>query len=144
MDKDDQLPQNVCSVCLEEIIKIHDFQEKCRRSNDLLKITLTEVDVVKQELDDEIIKHEPPEEKPKNTKIKQVKNEKRRCSVCDKVFAKSYIREHMLTHAEEKPFKCLQCPQSFSFKHCLKRHNMKHTGEKPFVCEVCGKGENVN
>ncbi|KXS14214.1 hypothetical protein M427DRAFT_57672 [Gonapodya prolifera JEL478] len=38
-----------------------------------------------------------------------------------------------------KPFKCTQCPQTFSRSHDLKRHMCIHTGVKPFSCPYCGK-----
>lgn len=42
VDKDDDLPQNLCSVCIQKVIQIHDFQEKCRQNQTLFKIALTE------------------------------------------------------------------------------------------------------
>lgn len=39
----------------------------------------------------------------------------------------------------DRPFKCDQCPQSFSRNHDLKRHKRIHLAVKPFPCTYCTK-----
>ncbi|KAF2199136.1 hypothetical protein GQ43DRAFT_128116 [Delitschia confertaspora ATCC 74209] len=52
---------------------------------------------------------------------------------------------HMFGHPQqqaqqnERPFKCDQCPQSFSRNHDLKRHKRIHLSVKPFPCGHCDK-----
>jgi uncharacterized Zn-finger protein len=52
---------------------------------------------------------------------------------------------HFLNHghpqpqANERPFKCDQCPQSFNRNHDLKRHKRIHLAVKPFPCDFCDK-----
>jgi hypothetical protein len=53
---------------------------------------------------------------------------------------------HMLGHpphqqqaANDRPFKCDQCPQSFNRNHDLKRHKRIHLAVKPFPCTHCDK-----
>jgi uncharacterized Zn-finger protein len=41
--------------------------------------------------------------------------------------------------AQERPFKCDQCPQSFNRNHDLKRHKRIHLAVKPFPCCNCEK-----
>ncbi|XP_071439750.1 gastrula zinc finger protein XlCGF46.1-like [Hetaerina americana] len=54
----------------------------------------------------------------------------------------------MLTHAEERPFKCGICWKSFSRRWILKRHlNLKkhllsHADERSYKCEFCPKSFN--
>lgn len=40
---------------------------------------------------------------------------------------------------QDRPFKCDQCPQSFSRNHDLKRHQRIHLAVKPFPCDNCDK-----
>ena len=40
---------------------------------------------------------------------------------------------------QDRPFKCDQCPQSFSRNHDLKRHKRIHLAVKPFPCDNCDK-----
>ncbi|KAF2745868.1 hypothetical protein M011DRAFT_459761 [Sporormia fimetaria CBS 119925] len=51
---------------------------------------------------------------------------------------------HYLGHgppqaANDRPFKCDQCPQSFNRNHDLKRHKRIHLAVKPFPCGHCDK-----
>ncbi|KAK8212893.1 hypothetical protein M8818_003058 [Zalaria obscura] len=53
---------------------------------------------------------------------------------------------HMYAHpaaqaspANDRPFKCDQCPQSFNRNHDLKRHKRIHLAVKPFPCGHCDK-----
>ncbi|CAI6263836.1 unnamed protein product [Periconia digitata] len=53
---------------------------------------------------------------------------------------------HMIGHppqhqqaANDRPFKCDQCPQSFNRNHDLKRHKRIHLAVKPFPCTHCDK-----
>jgi hypothetical protein len=53
---------------------------------------------------------------------------------------------HFLSHAphqqqvaNDRPFKCDQCPQSFNRNHDLKRHKRIHLAVKPFPCTHCDK-----
>jgi hypothetical protein len=41
--------------------------------------------------------------------------------------------------ANDRPFKCDQCPQSFNRNHDLKRHKRIHLAVKPFPCNHCDK-----
>ncbi|KAK4212717.1 hypothetical protein QBC37DRAFT_248936, partial [Rhypophila decipiens] len=41
--------------------------------------------------------------------------------------------------AQDRPFKCDECPQSFNRNHDLKRHSRIHLAVKPFPCSHCDK-----
>ncbi|KAH7080228.1 putative C2H2 finger domain protein [Paraphoma chrysanthemicola] len=41
--------------------------------------------------------------------------------------------------ANDRPFKCDQCPESFNRNHDLKRHKRIHLAVKPFPCNHCDK-----
>lgn len=43
------------------------------------------------------------------------------------------------TPANDRPYKCDQCPQSFNRNHDLKRHKRIHLSVKPFPCNHCDK-----
>ncbi|KAL5114829.1 hypothetical protein ACEQ8H_007258 [Pleosporales sp. CAS-2024a] len=46
---------------------------------------------------------------------------------------------HQQPSANDRPFKCDQCPQSFNRNHDLKRHKRIHLAVKPFPCSHCDK-----
>jgi uncharacterized Zn-finger protein len=46
---------------------------------------------------------------------------------------------HQQEPANDRPFKCDQCPQSFNRNHDLKRHKRIHMAVKPFPCTHCDK-----
>ncbi|PSN69089.1 hypothetical protein BS50DRAFT_490758 [Corynespora cassiicola Philippines] len=46
---------------------------------------------------------------------------------------------HQQPAANDRPFKCDQCPQSFNRNHDLKRHKRIHLAVKPFPCTHCDK-----
>ncbi|KAI8934935.1 hypothetical protein NX059_008603 [Plenodomus lindquistii] len=47
--------------------------------------------------------------------------------------------QHPQPAANDRPFKCDQCPQSFNRNHDLKRHKRIHLAVKPFPCTHCDK-----
>ncbi|KAL6705496.1 hypothetical protein ACN47E_006612 [Coniothyrium glycines] len=47
--------------------------------------------------------------------------------------------QHQPPAANDRPFKCDQCPQSFNRNHDLKRHKRIHLAVKPFPCAHCDK-----
>lgn len=88
------------------------------------------------------------------------------CAHCDKKFSlPCYLRVHMRTHTNEKPYECHLCDQKFAMKVRLSYHLANHKGilrecefcsEKfknvaklrihrfehigyPFVCDICGE-----
>uniref|UniRef100_A0A672SAR0 Uncharacterized LOC107593629 n=1 Tax=Sinocyclocheilus grahami TaxID=75366 RepID=A0A672SAR0_SINGR len=88
-----------------------------------------------------------------------------KCKFCTKSFLRArYLRRHILTHTEVKPYRCKTCESCFSrydhlklhqahgdmlqCKYCprrfklsgqLKVHVRLHTGEKPYGCANCGE-----
>ena len=52
-----------------------------------------------------------------------IKEEKHRCEVCGKYFARD-LKRHMMTHTGERPFQCSYCPNVPRFR--LKAHLKSH------------------
>lgn len=59
------------------------------------------------------------------------------CHVCHKTF--SDLRQHMLLHDGEKPYKCDICSKSFFNASTLKTHYRVHSDKNPFRCTTCTK-----
>lgn len=49
------------------------------------------------------------------------------------------LEAHMLSHSEEREYKCDQCPKAFNWKSNLIRHQMSHDSGKHYECENCSK-----
>ncbi|XP_055541548.1 zinc finger protein 62 homolog isoform X2 [Wyeomyia smithii] len=59
------------------------------------------------------------------------------CSVCGLVFTN--IVAHMLSHTDQRPFKCSQCPMSFRSNLALSNHSGVHATVKAYACRHgCG------
>ncbi|XP_054035533.1 gastrula zinc finger protein XlCGF8.2DB-like [Dryobates pubescens] len=66
------------------------------------------------------------------------------CGDCGKSCGKrfrhmAHLRQHHLTHTNEKSFTCRDCGKSFKHSSTLTIHRRIHTGEKLFPCAECGK-----
>ncbi|RMC01945.1 hypothetical protein DUI87_21107 [Hirundo rustica rustica] len=51
----------------------------------------------------------------------------------------THLEKHMLSHSEEREYKCDQCPKAFNWKSNLIRHQMSHDSGKHYECENCAK-----
>ncbi|CRL02870.1 CLUMA_CG016130, isoform A [Clunio marinus] len=61
------------------------------------------------------------------------------CHYCDKIFLKnSDLQRHILSHTNERNFKCLEigCNKNFKLKNTLERHAKTHQ-KHVFSCNVC-------
>jgi len=63
-----------------------------------------------------------------------------KCEFCVRAFRqRSHLTEHMRVHNADKSFKCTQCDRAFAQRSPLVAHMRIHMGEKPFICKYCGK-----
>lgn len=54
-------------------------------------------------------------------------------------YAQARAHSPQQAQAQDRPFKCDECPQSFNRNHDLKRHKRIHLAVKPFPCAHCDK-----
>ncbi|XP_066943858.1 zinc finger protein 586-like [Macrobrachium rosenbergii] len=74
--------------------------------------------------------------KNRDTDIKTER--KHQCTLCGKAFrAYSHKVEHMVTHTQEKSFKCDICGFHTATKSNLNKHKQQHTDD--YICSICDK-----
>jgi KRAB domain-containing zinc finger protein len=62
------------------------------------------------------------------------------CEVCSKSFRyRSDLRNHQLTHGEERQFSCAVCNKLFKRLKDVEVHQRMHSEERPFPCDLCNK-----
>uniref|UniRef100_A0A0R3RJW2 C2H2-type domain-containing protein n=1 Tax=Elaeophora elaphi TaxID=1147741 RepID=A0A0R3RJW2_9BILA len=68
-----------------------------------------------------------------------------KCDECDQEFnRRDLLREYKCIHEEERQFLCDQCDNGFKKSGNLKAHKLTHTVLKPFVYDQCGSKFNRN
>ncbi|XP_072939284.1 uncharacterized protein [Epargyreus clarus] len=62
----------------------------------------------------------------------------RQCDQCGKSYPPGYIRIHMLTHSNDRPYACKYCPKKFKVPGSLNSHILwNHKRTRNHKCEVC-------
>lgn len=74
--------------------------------------------------------------KSKRNKCKKIDNRKV-CQICGT--KQTNLKQHMMIHTGERPFKCKFCKKEFSQVGHFQHHVNIHTGIKPYTCNVCEK-----
>ncbi|XP_041805512.1 RE1-silencing transcription factor-like [Chelmon rostratus] len=82
-------------------------------------------------------------DKCKHEQTHQDSKDPYKCPDCPKTFTTSKERSiHLANHRAPKEFKCGVCGIEFKDVHHLRRHSVVHTGLKPYKCSVCKRGFN--
>ena len=70
------------------------------------------------------------------------KGEIYKCPECPKDFTNpAFLKSHLRTHTDERPFTCPYCPLKFKAKYHMECHRKRHTkAEGQFICLECADG----
>ncbi|KAF7286014.1 hypothetical protein GWI33_008317 [Rhynchophorus ferrugineus] len=50
------------------------------------------------------------------------------------------LKDHLIVHSLDRPWKCDICERTFKYKRVLKHHvKMVHDKSRDFLCDICGK-----
>ncbi|XP_060093970.1 zinc finger protein 397-like isoform X3 [Heteronotia binoei] len=76
----------------------------------------------------------------KNFDLNSHKDKPYKCLECAESFVlSSELKSHQHIHSGDIPNKCLECGKNFAWSSQLTIHQRIHTGEKPYECLDCGK-----
>lgn len=65
---------------------------------------------------------------------------KYQCGNCNKMFMQiSHLKQHVLTHADEKPFRCRFCNRGYARADTCANHEKSHENDKIYTCETCSR-----
>ncbi|MDD4938248.1 MAG: BRO family protein [Candidatus Shapirobacteria bacterium] len=123
--------------------------EKLRLQLEIMKYSKTTTANETTETNTEIIATETIAETTNQTtkisrppvKRRQVEKQIPTCTICSKTFRdNSVLKNHMITHSTDRPFKCLfeNCIKDFKTKNDLKAHERIHSGIRPYKCDTIG------
>ncbi|XP_059608030.1 uncharacterized protein LOC132255876 [Phlebotomus argentipes] len=124
------------------------YPQKMENDEDVKEVKVKCENVENEQEFDKIVKDEEKiSRKPRKPrkqefgKLGNVKENKFKCTECDKSFAcLSKIKTHMSVHVTEKSFFCTQCPKAFADQSRLKTHMKTHVeGRKTYPCHLCEK-----
>ncbi|XP_017850253.1 zinc finger protein 12 [Drosophila busckii] len=67
----------------------------------------------------------------------EVSAEERKCKVCSKIFnSVAYLKEHMMRHTGEQPYRCTRCYRKFVDEHKYKTHMEAHKHQDKLEAEA--------
>ena len=70
------------------------------------------------------------------THINQIQREHSR-KERKKIKSQEWLKKKL--EADDKPFKCKECPKKYANQGTLHRHKALHSNVKKFKCDLCGK-----
>lgn len=149
-----EMPALICPNCKIQIINSYNFKNECE-SNNLKLLELHQqissddeepdysiedpLDIFNgEEIDLKLI--EPEEKKPIEEHKSGEVSDIHKCPECDKEFTKKkYLKNHMKTHSEERPYSCNLCFTRFKSSWSVKQHMKSIHEDFREVCTICGK-----
>lgn len=133
VEKDDGLPQNMCSVCFRKIILTHTFQEEFRQNLGSLRKGFKSLTNQRDSDSNKTIENNTFIGSDFLKQIAAKNNElEGRQTEADVLCAVSGTSSDLLKHnMVEKPYKCALCPRSFMLCNDLVDHMMMtHAGDR--------------
>ncbi|CAH1118490.1 unnamed protein product [Phaedon cochleariae] len=158
IQESDELPKNVCNVCVKKLEGILQFIDLCNKSNDAL-LLLQDIKIKSDQCVDEssiIPKNENKNDSYDSDSLKSEDNAdcdlpemennvpsefSFSCILCNWVGNnRKSLRDHEKEHRSQwNGWKCLDCDKLFQKKIDFQRHRRVHTGIRPYLCIICGK-----
>ncbi|XP_070206304.1 zinc finger protein 236-like [Littorina saxatilis] len=135
-----------CKVCeaefsfpseLKRHMLTHAGQNPCKCTH--CDAPFMHIDLLTQHIQNKLCVYQPAEDLSENaTTIDRTLTKPHICQLCDTGFKqRNHLRDHMLTHTEEKAYGCARCDATFRLPLHLKRHMLTHMGERPHKCPHC-------
>lgn len=81
-----------------------------------------------------------PKKKVSSRKLQKKQTSVEECPHCGKWLQPYRLKIHLVSHTDERPYMCDQCPKAYKYQGHLESHKLGHGDVKPFYCEKCGKG----
>ncbi|CRK98801.1 CLUMA_CG011935, isoform A [Clunio marinus] len=164
INESDQLPQKICILCLQKVIKACEIKEQCIQTNMILRQKLKNLDSnhisvmnetvyesdlretflhdsLKSERKKVEIKHKPKDLKDKTelSSRRKPKDQDYQCFICNQIFIKIRLKNQHIRVDHPEEMICKVCntrkTSSISTEKCLKDHSLGFD----YLCQICAK-----